>query len=298
VIAAYIAVILGNVVYGSSYVVSRIALEYMGPATLALLRLLIGSLVLVPAALAQRRDGVRLSRADRWNIFWMGLIGFAAAFAFGNWGIAHSTATNAALLITVEPVALILFSPLVLGERLTRREAVGAALTVLGAAVIVVNGIPGVSVALVPHWRGDILLVLSGLSYVAYSLFGRDVLARHPAVPVTAWSILWGTAAMVPFAAAEWLAGDHPVWTRTAVLAGLYLGLVITALGYLLWNWALERMEAPRLAVFVNIQPLVGALLGVLLLHEALTVYTVAGGLLILLGVHVAVLARRSKRAS
>jgi drug/metabolite transporter (DMT)-like permease len=78
----------------------------------------------------------------------------------------------------------------------------------------------------------------------------------------------------------------------------LYLGLVITALGYLLWNWALERMEAPRLAVFVNIQPLVGALLGVLLLHEALTVYTVAGGLLILLGVHVAVLARRSKRAS
>jgi len=298
VIAAYIAVILGNVVYGSSYVVSRIALEYMGPATLSLLRLLIGSLVLVPAALAQRRDGVRLSRADRWNIFWMGLIGFAAAFAFGNWGLAHSTATNAALLITVEPVALILFSPLVLGERLTRREAVGAALTVLGAAVIVVNGIPGVSVAIVPHWRGDILLVLSGLSYVAYSLFGRDVLARHPAVPVTAWSILWGTAAMVPFAAAEWLAGDRPVWTRTAILAGLYLGLIITALGYLLWNWALERMEAPRLAIFVNIQPLVGALLGVLLLHEALTVYTVAGGLLILLGVHVAVLARRSKRAS
>ena len=296
--AAYIALILGNVVYGSSYVVSRIALDYVGPATLSLLRLLIGSLVLVPLALAQRREGVRFSRADRWNIFWMGLIGFAAAFAFGNWGLAKSTATNAALLITVEPVALILFSPLVLGERLTRREGVGAALTVLGAAVIVVNGVPGVSVALVPHWRGDTLLVLSGLSYVAYSLFGRDVLARHPAVPVTAWSILWGTAAMIPFAAAEWMEGHRPVWTQSAVLATLYLGVVITALGYLLWNWALERVEAPRLAVFVNIQPLVGALLGVLVLHETLTVYTVAGGLLIVLGVHVAVLAKRSKHAS
>jgi len=74
--------------------------------------------------------------------------------------------------------------------------------------------------------------------------------------------------------------------------------VVITALGYLLWNWALERVEAPRLAVFVNIQPLVGALLGVLVLHETLTVYTVAGGLLILLGVHVAVLAKRSKHVS
>ena len=293
--AAYIALILGNVVYGSSYVVSRVVLDHMGPATLSLLRLLIGSLVLVPLALAQRREARRLSRADRWNIFWMGIIGFAAAFAFGNWGLAWSTATNAALLITVEPVALILFSPLVLGESLTRREVVGAAITVTGAAVIVVNGIPGVSVAIVPHGRGDILLVLSGLSYVAYSLFGRDVLSRHPALPVTAWSILWGTAAMIPFAAAEWMAGRRPEWTGPAVLGVLYLGLVITALGYLLWNWALERVEAPRLAVFVNIQPLVGALLGVLLLHEALTIYTVAGGLLILLGVHLAVLARRSR---
>jgi drug/metabolite transporter (DMT)-like permease len=165
--SAYLVVFLANIVYGSSYVVSRAVLEHMGPATLSLVRLVIGSLVLVPIALAQRRDGTRLSRADRWNIFWMGLIGFAAAFAFGNWGLALSTATNAALLITVEPVALILLSPLVLGERLTRRESVGAAVTVVGATVVVVNGIPWLSVALAPHWRGDLLLVLSGLAYTA-----------------------------------------------------------------------------------------------------------------------------------
>jgi drug/metabolite transporter (DMT)-like permease len=139
--------------------------------------------------------------------------------------------------------------------------------------------------------------VLSGLAYTAYSLFGRDVLARHPAVPVTAWSILWGTATMAPFAAAEWAAGLRPAFTPAVILGTLYLGVVITALGYLLWNWALERVEAPRLAVFVNIQPLVGSLLGVLLLREALTVYTVGGGLLILSGVHIAVLAKGPKQA-
>ena len=122
-------------------------------------------------------------------------------------------------------------------------------------------------------------------------------LASTWAVPVTAWSILWGTATMAPFAGAEWAAGHRPTFTPAVILGTLYLGLVITALGYLLWNWALERVEAPRLAVFVNIQPLVGTLLGVLLLHEALTAYTVAGGLLILSGVHIAVLARRSKQA-
>jgi drug/metabolite transporter (DMT)-like permease len=295
---AYVVLILANIVYGSGYAVSRVVLEHMGPATLSFFRLAIGSLVLVPLALAQRRDDVRLSRADKWNIFWMGLCGFAGAFAFGNWGLRLSTATNAALLITVEPVSLILLSPLVLGERLTRREGMGALLTVGGATVVVLNGIPGASVAIAPHWRGDLLLVLSGLAYAGYSLFGRDVLARHKAVPVTAWSILWGLVVMVPFTVAEWVGGDRPEWTGTTILGTLYLGLVITALGYLLWNWGLERVEAPRLAIFVNIQPLAGALLGVVALHEALTVYTVAGGVLILAGVHTAVLAKRAQRGS
>jgi drug/metabolite transporter (DMT)-like permease len=295
---AYVVLILANVVYGSSYAVSRVVLEHMGPATLSFCRLAIGSLVLVPLALAQRREDRPLSRSDRWSIFWMGLFGFAAAFAFGNWGLRLSTATNAALLITVEPVSLILLSPLVLGERLTRREGVGALLTVVGATVVVLNGIPGASVAIAPHWRGDLLLVLSGAAYAGYSLFGRDVLARHRAVPVTAWSILWGLVVMAPFTVAEWLAGDRPDWTQAAIIGTLYLGLVITALGYLIWNWGLERVEAPRLAIFVNIQPLAGALLGVVALGEALTIYTVAGGVLILVGVHTAVLAKRAQKGS
>jgi len=295
---AYVVLIFANVVYGSSYAVSRVVLEHMGPATLSFCRLLIGSLVLVPLALAQRREDRGLSRSDRWSIFWMGLSGFAAAFAFGNWGLRLSTATNAALLITVEPVSLILLSPLVLGERLTRREGVGALLTVVGATVVVLNGIPGASVAIAPHWRGDLLLVLSGVAYAGYSLFGRDVLARHRAVPVTAWSILWGLVVMAPFTVAEWVAGERPEWTQTVIIGTLYLGLVITALGYLIWNWALERVEAPRLAIFVNIQPLAGALLGVVALREALTIYTVAGGVLILVGVHTTLLAKRAQRGS
>jgi len=295
---AYVVLILANVVYGSSYAVSRVVLEHMGPATLSFCRLAIGSLVLVPLALAQRREDRPLSRSDRWSIFWMGLFGFAAAFAFGNWGLRHSTATNAALLITVEPVSLILLSPIVLGERLTRREGVGALLAVVGATVVVLNGIPGASVAIAPHWRGDLLLVLSGAAYAGYSLFGRDVLARHRAVPVTAWSILWGLVVMAPFTVAEWVAGERPEWTQTVIIGTLYLGIVITALGYLIWNWALERVEAPRLAIFVNIQPLAGALLGVVALREALTIYTVAGGVLILVGVHTAVLAKRARRGS
>ena len=287
--------LLANVVYATSYVVTRAVLTEVPPATLALARVALGSAILVPIAMTFRpAQPVRLARADRWSVFWMGVFGFAGAFALFHWGLARSTATNAALLITVEPVSLLLLSPLWLGERLTRREAGGALLAVAGAALVVVNGVPGLTHTVAPHWQGDLLLVLSGLAYASYSLFGRDVLSRHAALPVTAWSILWGTASMLPLAALEWGRGQVPAWTATAVVGTLYLSVVITALGYLAWNYALERVKAPRVAVFLNLQPLVGTLLGVWWLGEPLTAFTVAGGALVVAGLSLTVKAGRS----
>ena len=208
--SAYLVLLIANAIYGTSYVTSRVVLQDVPPAALAVARLALGAAVIVPFALAGRQARDTLSRSDRWRVFWMGVLGFAGAFGFGNLGIAHSTATNAALLITVEPVSLILLSPIFLGERLSRRELAGAALTVLGATLVVLNALPGSSAAFAPHWRGDLLLVLSGLCYAGYSLIGRNVLARHAALPVTAWSIVWGLLAMLPLAGLEWLDGRRP----------------------------------------------------------------------------------------
>ena len=292
----YVVLLIANLVYATGYTVTRVVLADVGPATLALARLALGALVLVPLARVLYAGAGPVSTRDRWRIFWMGVLGFAGAFALGNWGIARSTASNAALLITVEPTAVILLSPILLGERLTSREWAGAALALIGGAVVMLNGVPGLTVALAPHWRGDLLLVLSGLAYASYSLIGREVLGRYPALPVTAWSILWGAAAMVPLAAAELAAGHRPRLTPVAVAGTLYLAVVMTALGSAAWNYALERVEAPRAAIFLNIQPLVGALLGVWWLGEPLTAFMVAGGALILVGVHLAVQVGRRER--
>lgn len=298
---ADVVLLVANGVYGTSYLATRVLVEDIPPATLALGRLVIGSLILLPLAGARAGPARgRITSADRWALFWMGALGFGAAFWLGNWGLLLSTATNGALLITVEPVSIMLLSPVLLGERLGRREVLGATLTVAGAMLVVLDGIPGVGLTVTPHWRGDMLLVLSGLAYASYSLFGRAVLARHPATLVTAWSILWGAVAMAPAAALEWAGGQRPAWTGWSLAGLAYLGVVITALGYLLWNWALERIPAPRAAIFITVQPLVGALLGVAVLREPVTPFIAAGGALILAGVNLAMArpARRARRAA
>ena len=286
--SAYLLLLVANVVFATSYGVTRVVLDDVPPATLGLARSLIGAVILVTGAWRGMR-AERLSPGDHARIALMGVVGFALAFGLGNWGIARSTASNAALLITVEPTSLLLLSPVVLGERLTRREAVGAALALAGTVVVVVNGVPGLTQSFAPHWRGDVLLILSGVAYAAYSLLGRGVLASHPVLVVTALSIVWGTLTMAPLAWLEWRAGLTPRWTTGAVVGSLYLGVVITALGYAVWNWCLVRLGASRVAIFVNVQPLAGALIGVWWLHEPLTAFTIVGGLAILTGLHLTV---------
>src|SRR5437867_2518676 len=195
-----------NIVYATSYVVTRLVLDDVPPMTLALLRLVLGAAVLVPLA---RRGATApiprgLTPGQGARVFWMGALGFAAAFALSHWGIARSSATNAALLIVVEPLTLVVLGPLLLGERLTRREAAGAALA-----------------------------------------------------------------------------------------GALYLALVISAGAYLVWNWALARVEASRAAPFLTVQPVVGALLGAVVLGEAVTRFTALGGVLVVLGLWMTVTGRR-----
>jgi drug/metabolite transporter (DMT)-like permease len=290
---AEVVLLTATAVYGTSYVTMRPALDAAGPIALAFLRLIIGLAIIAPAGCRARGAGAGpLSSTDHRTLFWMGFVGFTLAMALAHWGLAWSTATNAALLVATEPVALIALAPIVLGERLTPREGLGTALALVGATVIVVNGVPGLTVAIAPHWQGDLLLLLSGVCFAAYSLFGRPILARRPSIQVTAWSFVWGAVTTAPLAAIEWRLADRSPWTAAGVAAVLYLGVVMTGLGYLVWNWALERVSAARAAIYLNVQPLVGALLGVAWLGEPMSVFTLAGGALVILGLSLAVTGR------
>jgi drug/metabolite transporter (DMT)-like permease len=290
---ADLVLLVANLVYATSYVVTRVALDHLPPAFLALGRLAIAAAVLWPIVRTLDASATAPGRGDAWRIVAMGAVGFAGAYACSHWGLARSTATNAALLIVVEPVSIMLLSPPLLGERLRRREAVGATVALLGVVIVVLDGVPGLTRALAPHWRGDLLLVAAGVAYGAYTLIGRDVLARHRPLVVTARSIAWGAVVMVPLAAVEWLGGVRPEPSLAAVGGLIYLAVVITALGYLVWNWALARVSAPRASIFLTVQPIGGAVFAVVLLGEPLTMSTVAGAVLLALGLWVTVAGNR-----
>jgi len=136
-----------------------------------------------------------------------------------------------------------------------------------------------------PSTRGDLLVLASTLNWAIYTVLGAAALARIGSGRATAAVMLFGCAMLIPFfvLARGWR--DYAHLSLGGVGAIVFLGIGCSGLGYLLWNYALERLETSRVAAFLYLEPLVTLAAAALLLHETVTLTTVVGGLIVLLGV-------------
>lgn len=283
----FLLAVAANVLGGATYFATKKALVGIPPVTLSLVRTVVALAILFP--LAGRTALLALARAGgrtRWQLLAMGVLGYAFPLTLGNLGVERSTATSGALLIGTEPLATVLLAALFLGETVTRARGIAIVLGLLGATLIVTNGIPFVTWSAAPHLVGDLLLVAHGAAWAIWSIAGKPLLGRHPALAVSCLALAVAVPALLPGVALEWsdLRFDAGVFGPLAWAVAL--GALVSALGTVLWNAALRRMEASQIAGFIFLQPVVGAVLGIVLLAERPTGWAIAGGVLVFFGVY------------
>jgi len=275
------ALLLASVVvvlWGVSFPVSRVAVREIPPLALATGRFALATALLWPAA---RRRAPSLERADLPTVFLLGLFGVTLYFALENYGLVFTSASHASLIVATVPLG----SAAV--EAVRRRRAprpfslVGMAIAAAGVITIVrPDGGAGRRGLL-----GDALVLGAMAAWVAYTFLARDLMARYPALLVTAATMAAGAATLLPLAVIESFFRPLPAPSPGALAALAYLGLLCSAAGYLLWNLALPVLGVSVANNLLNGIPLVSVLVGVLALHEPWTSTIAVGGLLILAGV-------------
>ena len=279
-----IALSLGGVVllWGSSFLLSKLALVELGPMSLALYRWVIGSAALGGYLTWQGRVGeaMCLARQRPWGFASLGLVGVALFYAFQNLGLRYTTVVHVGVLINLNPVFIALLSTLALGERLSRLQWGGILSAGVGVVLVAATGKnPGPRGG---SLLGDGLTLLSAVCWAIYSVMGRRVLARHDPLVVTSIVAGWGTLWLLPLAAVEGLSWDLSL--QGWVVVGL-LGLLCGALAYLLWFRVLAVISPGQAAVYLFLVPLVSCGLSVVFLHEPFTLGTCLGTALVLAGV-------------
>jgi len=208
------------------------------------------------------------------------VLGVPVQFLVQYKGLSLTTVSHASLMVGTLPMLLAIAAMLFSGERLHIGGWLALAASTFGAGLIALSGkrASGVEHA---SMHGDLLVVLSMFAAIAWILISKRLMRQHSAVMVTAFVYWMGTLILAAVVIARSGIPSFYYSSRTWI-AVAEQGLIATAATTLLWNWGLKRVPASQAGIFVNLEPLVGAVLGVLVLHEVLTRMALLGGALIL----------------
>jgi drug/metabolite transporter (DMT)-like permease len=284
--AAIAAIVLLMIIWGTTYIVTKIAIREVPPLTLAALRFLITALVLLPFALAAgglRRLPRPLPVGD---IVAMALTGFVLYYAFFNYALEYGSASQGALIQALIPVGVAITAVIVLKEKLSGTRVSGIALAVLGVAIIVIAG-KSDSESPSPL-LGAVLMLLSVVAWSIYTVQVKRLAEVEPTVLLTAIACV-GTVIQIPLVVFELARRPEPLAISAQGWASVvFLGAIASGLGLLVYNRALRLLDASLVGTYINLVPIIGVLSAVLLLGEALEGWQIAGSVLALLGVWLA----------
>ena len=263
------AIVVACILWGATFFFGKIALRELTVLQLTLGRFAIAAAVLVPLAIWMK-EWPRWSDLPKFSL--AAFLGVPVTFVLQYGGLAFTTSTDAALIVGGFPLIMAIGASLFRGERLGRVGWTVVSLSTVGVGLVIGTPQGG--------WLGRILVFVSLIAAVSWVVITKSLLERYSAVAVTAWVLGLGSLMTLPITL---LWDGLPSQGLSTVVIGsmLALGIACTAVTFTLWNWGLERIEASRAGAFVNLEPVVGAVLGVGLLGESLMASSLIGGVIV-----------------
>lgn len=277
---ALLSIILIVTVWGSASAVTKRAVENTPPYLFAFLRNLVASASLVIFYLVQGRTQIKRPPLKR--VIWMGLTGITFFYLFFNLALYYTTAASGALIQGFIPVSIILLAMIFLKERLKGWQPLGIILSVCGVVLIGFIDAGGQARDVL---LGNVLMIFAVLSWGAYTILSKSM-QQYDAVYLTMITTCIGTAGLVPGVALELINRESvPPITSGNWMAILYLGLFSSAICYVLYNRVVKVLSGVQVGNFMNLDPVVGAVIAVVALHERVSWWQVTGAALVLVGV-------------
>ena len=269
---AFLSLALAGLFWSLGFPLGKLALREIVPAHMVLLRFLVASLASLPFGLGTA-EARALFRSPL--VLWAGVL-YGVAFLIQFEGLAGVTVTLAALLVGAMP-ALVAVAAHLMGEKVTRTSWLGVAAATVGAALIA--GKPGGAGTAV----GIALSLASLIVFLGWLLVSKRAPSPRSALAVPAVMVIVAAATVTPLALA--LHGMPPLALSPTAWTGIIgQGVLSTFAATAAWQYGAARVDSASAGVFINIEPLVGALIGITLFHDPVGLPVLIGGVAILAG--------------
>jgi len=280
------ALLIVQIAFASQAVEGKLAMspvasggEGIAPAALAMVRM--GGAAIVFFAFTQAfKLRTKTTWRDHLTLAGLSIVGISLNQTLFLIGLRSTTPLSAALLSVTIPVFTAALSVLFRVEKPSARLAIGLFLALFG--VVWLTGVRSVD-------RGAIIVTINSLSYSAYLVFSRRVIARLGAWTLVTWIFVWGAVLFAPYGMPI-LIQEAPTWSTRGWMFVGYILVMPTLIAYLANAWALGKSSPTLVTIYIYLQPLIAGTLAWLQLGTPLSGRAVIAGALILAGVSIVAL--------
>jgi drug/metabolite transporter (DMT)-like permease len=282
--APYLLLALAVLLWSGNLVVGRAGRDVLPPIAFNFWRWTVALAILLPFAWQELIAARQVIRRE-WKILTLlaatGITTFHSAVYTG---LSQTEAINGALYFATSPLFFVLLTWTLFGQRITWRQALGVAASMLGAAIVIARG-DLAALASLQLAAGDLWLLLAVVLWALYSVLLQRRPADLPPLALLAATMVIGLALLAPLYALELAAGRHMTLGLESLLGIGYVSLFASVIAYIFWNRGVREVGPNPAGVMLNLMPVFGAGLAVALLGERLAGYHWLGAALVLAGI-------------
>ncbi|WHY56027.1 DMT family transporter [Peribacillus simplex] len=283
--------ILASSIWGGMYVVVKVVVAVIPPLELVWMRYLIALVALVIIGFVTKQNW-RIRRQHFGIIIAIAIIGYVISIVTQETGTMLSTAQMGAIITSTTPAFMVLFASIILKERLTFKKAISVSLATIG--VITIVGIDDINMS---SLLGGVSLIIAALTWALMSVLIKRLPGDYSQLVVNTYATLIAFVVLTPLVITRLPKININDLMNPTIFGGIiYLGVISTAIAFLLWNRGLQMLNASSGGVFFFFQPVVGTLLGWLILGETISITFWIGSFLILIGVLIVIKDRQEEQ--
>jgi drug/metabolite transporter (DMT)-like permease len=280
-VSVYISLLFQSLISSGTHIVAKLVVKDIEPLTLTMVRSGLAAVGLLAAVLI-RRNRPSIAREDYGPMALLSFLAIPANQFLFLTAVKHTTATNASLMYATTPAVVLVLSSLMGKEKLSVMKSAGVGVAFFGVLLVVFEH--GIDLSS-DYTLGNLLLVAAVLSWALYTVQGRPMILKYGAFTTSAVTMIAGTIMYVPIGALHAAEFDYTRLTPAHWLGLAYLSVGTSIFAYFLWYYALGRIEASKVAIFSNLQPIMTTLLAFFLLGQPISATFIAGGCIALAGI-------------
>jgi drug/metabolite transporter (DMT)-like permease len=254
-------------------------------------------MVAVPLMMFLARRELRVPAKAVLPIIGLGVMGITLGNVAQSFGVQGTSASVATILSATIPLFIVILAAVRFRQAVTPLQWSGLIAAFFGIALVAVGSGPGVDDMSRTTVSGVVLMLISAVGIAIYYIWSAELTETYGLMPVAAWNMLVGLLTVLPLAG--WEMSRQPVEVTAQALAAIvYLGVVVTVIGLILWLYLLKVVPARVAASVQYLQPVFGISASALLFGDELGLLFAAGVTLVLAGLALAALGRRASSSA